>query len=101
ETHQEVMTLVSDVMARVFPDGDFLRAKPVGFEDALKADLVSRLEHYYFRLPGHYSTKVQQLMSSGIYGTGITEVYWEYAVEPRTVRSIVMDPLSGMEISSS
>lgn len=99
ETHQEVMAIVSKVVGAVFPDGEFLKARPVGFEDALKADLVTKLEHYYFRLPQQYTTNIQYVMSSGIYGTGIKEVYWHYALEPRMVRTILVDPLSGMEIS--
>jgi hypothetical protein len=100
ETHQEVMTIVSKIVAAVFPNGEFVRARPVGFEDALKADSVSKLLAYFHRLPGHYVTFIEWIMGAGIYGTGILECYWDYCVEPRVVRELSVDQLSGIETSS-
>jgi hypothetical protein len=99
ETHQEVMTIVSKIVAAVFPEGMFVRARPVGFEDALKADNVSKLLHYWHRLPGHYVTQIEWLMGSGIYGTSVLECYWDIRIEPRIVREITLDPFTGMELS--
>jgi len=99
ETHQEVMTIVSKIALALFPDERFVQARGVGFEDTFKAENVSKLEEYYFRLPGQYLTNIEWLMGTGIYGTGLKEITWLYREEMRSVRNLSHDPLSGATYS--
>ncbi len=102
ETHQEVMSIVAGIIMAIFPPGETsMRAKGVGFEDIFKGEVVSKLLHYANRLPGHFVFYVQWLMGAGIYGTGLAEQFWRYREEPRTLRSVGINPETGEEETDS
>lgn len=95
ESHQEAMTIIAKIMGTIFPEGDFVRAKNIGWEDVQKSSNVSKLCHYIFRNPEHYLTGLEWLMSTAIYGTGHVESYWDYCSGPRVVRQFDQDPFTG------
>lgn len=78
ESHQIVETLLADEMNLLFGDGDFIRTRPVGDEDADKARTVQALEHRVFRLPGHYRSLHDWFKDGKIFGLGVLYGYWDY-----------------------
>ena len=92
ESHQECMTIVSNIVTKLFPDDGFVRAAPVGPEDSLKAQATKALLEASFRKEGMFLNMALWVMSQGIYGTGIVEASWETITENRNVRVPSLNP---------
>ena len=96
ETHQEVMTIASKIVLALFPHrSPFVAASGIGFEDIFKASITSGLIQHDFRLEGQFWNALCWILSLGIYGTGIMEAFWDYREEPRSIRLLDVDPLTG------
>lgn len=92
ETHQEVMTIISNLALSLFPQsGGFVQSRPVGGEDTFKSTTVNSLLQYAHRLPGHFMAVFEWLLSMGIYGTGWLEIGWLYKEEPRKFHNVDFD----------
>jgi hypothetical protein len=100
ETHQAIISIVSQIALSIAPESGFIHAKRVGFEDIFKAKTVNGLLEYAYRQEGHFWSMFEWILGAGIYGTGICEVFWDYIEEPRTLRSIDVDPFTGDENST-
>jgi len=90
ETHKVIMTYASKLVRAVLgsPEGDYIQAAPVGWEDAVKAaPTVSRLMRYAFSIPGHFRTMVEAIIDMLLFGTGIVEVGWWHEERMMPVRS--------------
>lgn len=94
ETHQEVMTIISGIVLALYPQKSqgFTRVRRVGAEDLYRSMFVQGLVEYASRLPHAFMTNVHWILSSGIYGTGMMELFWDYITEPRVFRNIEVDP---------
>jgi hypothetical protein len=98
ESNQIVESLLAEVMNLIYPETSFIRAKPVGYEDAFKATTVQKLLQYVFRREGHYRSLLEWKKDGFIFGTGIIEGYWLYREGQRRVRSLAYD--GGVETST-
>ena len=101
ETHQAVMSIISGIVQSISPEDGFINAKHKGFEDIYKGKTVNGLLEYQAKLEGEFSAMFEWLLGAGIYGTGISEIFWDYVEEPRSLRSVEFDPYSGAEFSTS
>jgi hypothetical protein len=99
ETHQQVMTLASKVVLALFPESQFISAKGVGFEDVLRAKVVSDLLAYVHRLPNHFVVFLEWVIGAGVYGTSILDAFWLYREEARNRRAVEVTPY-GDEVST-
>jgi hypothetical protein len=101
ETHQEVMTIVANIVLALFPREGFIKTKGRGFEDIAKSTTVTELLRYDHALPGHYWEFCNWVLRATTYGTSILEAFWDYREEPRTLRALAVDEMTGEEESSS
>src|SRR3990172_622783 len=64
ETHRLVMTYAAKLVRSVFgdPRREYVQASPVGYEDATKAQTVSKLLRYAFSRPGVFRTFVESMV---------------------------------------
>jgi len=100
ESHQIVESLLGSEMVALFGDlRGAVQARPVGFEDARKAAVASRLLTYDFSLEGTIRSFYEWSKDAKIYGTGILEAYWDLVEEPAVTRRVEVD-LLGNQISS-
>jgi len=91
ETHKAIMTYASRLVLTVLGDsrGEFIRANPVGWEDAgPKSETVTRLLRYSFALPGVFRTMVEAVVDMLLFGTAVVEINWRYQEREQPVRSI-------------
>ena len=93
ETHKLVMTYASKLVRSLFGDRnhEYVRAEPVGYEDALKADTVTALLRYVFSRPGHFRTFVESIIDTLLFGTSVIESPWRYEEREMPVRSVGME----------
>jgi hypothetical protein len=98
ESHQILESLLADELTLLFGDDDFIRSKPVGGEDAYKSKAVQGLEHYVFRLEGHYRALSDWFKDGKIFGLGILYGWWEYREQWESLRQV--DYLDGEEMVS-
>ena len=100
ETHKLVMTYASKLMLTLFgdPKGEYIRARPVGWEDAPHAaPTVTKLLRYAMRLPGHYRTMLESMIDLIQFGTSVIEVGYRFEEREMPVRTI--DSNYGVETS--
>ena len=90
ETHKLVMTYAAKLVRAVFsdPKHEYVEAKPVGYEDTVKAATVTRLIRYGFSRPGTFRTFVEAVIDMILFGTSVVEVCWEYREQEMLVRSV-------------
>lgn len=98
ETKQVVDTLLAKLMLALFGEDNFVAAKKVGREDAVKADTATRLLGYSFRLDGHYRAMQTWLLDMLLFGTGICQLGWRLDERPKTFRDIIGVDEFGNEI---
>jgi hypothetical protein len=102
ETHQIVMTIVSNIALSLFPHaGGFIQSRPVGGEDVFKSTLANKLLQYAHRLPGHYLAIFEWLLAMTIYGTGWLEASWMFKEEPRQFQAIDFDEFGDPQRATS
>lgn len=101
ETHQEIETIASKIVLALFPRGeDFIGVRGTGLEDAHKATVVRQLLQHAHRLPGAFIEFYLWMLGTCIYGTSVIEAFWDYTEEPRVLRDVEADPVTGEEMSS-
>ncbi len=93
ETHKLVMTYASKLVRAVLGDrdGEFIKAQPVGWEDAVKSRVVNKLLRYDFNLPGHFRTLVEAVVDMLLIGTSVIENYWKFEEKEILVRTFESD----------
>jgi hypothetical protein len=93
ETHQIVETLAAQGIALILPKrGSFIRAVPMGEDDPVKADQVSKIIMAVLRGEGVRRTIYQILKDSFIFGTSILELSWETRSRWEMVKQQVFSP---------
>jgi len=100
ETHQTIMTYASKLVRTLFGDvhGEYIQAVPVGWEDAAKAETVTRLLRYAFCLPGTFRSFVEAIVDMLLFGTSIVEVSWRFDEREMLVRAV--EEQGGIEVPS-
>lgn len=101
ETHRSIMTYASKLALSILGDsrGEYLRAHPVGWEDApLKAPTTTRLLRYDFALPNVYRSLVMAFIDMLLFGTSIVEIPWKYRQREQKIRDILFQ--AGVELDT-
>jgi hypothetical protein len=101
ETHRLVMTYAAKLVRSVFGDSrhEYVKARPVGYEDAEKSETATKLLRYCFSRPGVFRTFVETIVDMLLFGTSVVEIGWEYTEREMLVRSVESE--FGVETSST
>jgi hypothetical protein len=94
ETHKIVKTYAAKLLRATFGDTrrEYVQAEPVGREDVVKAQTVTKLLRYNFGRPGHYRSIDECYTDMLVFGTSIVESPWKYEERNIPTRSVSVGP---------
>jgi len=101
ETHKLVMSYAAKLTRALFSDRrhEYVSASPVGYEDVLASDTVTRLLRYTWALPGVFRSMLEGIIDMLLFGTCVVEVPWKYLQREMPVRSVSTQ--LGVELSET
>jgi hypothetical protein len=90
ESSQIAETFRDNIMGALFsdPEGKYLVAAPIGYEDDNKADTVTRLLRYDLGLEGIYRTLSETMLDLAMFGTAVLESPWRTDTKDIIVREV-------------
>ena len=93
ETHKVIMTYASKLVLAALGDtrGEYVQAEPSGYEDAKKADTITKLLRHGFTRPTFYRAAVEVVIDELLFGTSVAEVPWTYIEREMLVREVSTD----------
>ncbi len=91
ESSQIAETFRDNMMGALFgdPEGKYIVAQPVGYEDTTKADTATRLLKYDFGLNGVYRTMSESMLDLAMFGTVVVETPWRTDTKDIIVRELI------------
>jgi hypothetical protein len=90
ESSQIAETFRDNMMGALFsdPEGKYIVAQPIGYEDTVKADTVTALLRYDLGIRGVYRTLSESMLDLAMFGTVVLESPWNTEEKDIIVREV-------------